>query len=162
MENPNSSSLQDLELKLLDRGEKFSQKQEVLEVVQAIYDRSKIVDNFLYELKSEGYEPYFRGGYLKMTQSAIIALQPSGLTSVSWRKRTSKLKSKPNNSKSLQASGNPKVRIESNMLKLKGRFWMIAMIRIQIQKQRKMKKIRMIYKMIIQNWKTLMMTSSGC
>lgn len=54
--------LSDPELKLQDREGKLSQKQELLETVQTVFDRSKSVDNFLSELKSEGYNSYSRGG----------------------------------------------------------------------------------------------------
>lgn len=54
--------LSDPELKLQDREGKLSQKQELLETVQTVYDRSKSLDNFLSELKSEGYKSYSRGG----------------------------------------------------------------------------------------------------
>ncbi|MBK6545767.1 MAG: relaxase/mobilization nuclease domain-containing protein [Saprospiraceae bacterium] len=54
--------LTDPELKLQDREGKLSQKQELLETVQTVYSRSKSLDNFLSELKSEGYNSYSRGG----------------------------------------------------------------------------------------------------
>lgn len=57
-----SVQLTDQEYGLLNPDRKFSQKQELLETVQAVYDRSKSVDNFLSELKSEGYDTYIRGG----------------------------------------------------------------------------------------------------
>lgn len=43
---------------------KLSQKQQVLETVEAVYNRSKSLDDFLSQLKSEGCEPYYRGGNL--------------------------------------------------------------------------------------------------
>ncbi|MGB5024437.1 MAG: relaxase/mobilization nuclease domain-containing protein, partial [Saprospiraceae bacterium] len=54
--------LTDPELKLQDRNGKLSQKQELLETVQTVYSKSKSLDNFLSELKSEGYNSYSRGG----------------------------------------------------------------------------------------------------
>ncbi len=54
--------LSDPELKLQDREGKLSQKQELLETVQTVFGRSKSIDNFLSELKSEGYNTYSRGG----------------------------------------------------------------------------------------------------
>ncbi|MBK9721965.1 MAG: relaxase/mobilization nuclease domain-containing protein [Saprospiraceae bacterium] len=54
--------LSDPELKLLDRQGKLSHKQELLETVQTVYSKSKSLDNFLSELKSEGYNSYSRGG----------------------------------------------------------------------------------------------------
>ena len=54
--------LSDPELKLQDREGKLSQKQELFETVQTVYSRSKSLDNFLSELKSEGYNSYSRGG----------------------------------------------------------------------------------------------------
>ncbi len=54
--------LSDPELKLQDREGELSQKQELLETVQTVFDRSKSIDNFLSELKSEGYNSYSRGG----------------------------------------------------------------------------------------------------
>ncbi len=50
------------ELKLQDWEGKLSQKQQLLETVQTVYSRSKSLDNFLSELKSEGYNTYSRGG----------------------------------------------------------------------------------------------------
>jgi hypothetical protein len=50
------------ELKLQDWERKLSQKQELLETVQTVYSRSKSLDNFLSELKSEGINSYSRGG----------------------------------------------------------------------------------------------------
>ena len=47
--------LTDPEQKLQDREGKLSQKQVLLETVQTVYSRSKSLDNFLSELKSEGY-----------------------------------------------------------------------------------------------------------
>jgi hypothetical protein len=43
---------------------KVSQKQELLETAEALYSKSKSLNDFLSQLKSEGYEPYFRGGQL--------------------------------------------------------------------------------------------------
>ncbi|MBL7821295.1 MAG: relaxase/mobilization nuclease domain-containing protein [Saprospiraceae bacterium] len=54
--------LSDPELKLQDREGKLSQKQELLETVQTVFDRTKSLDNFLSELKSEGIKTYDRGG----------------------------------------------------------------------------------------------------
>lgn len=54
--------LTDPELKLQDREGKLSQKQELFETVQTVYSRSKSLYNFLFELKSEGYNSYNRGG----------------------------------------------------------------------------------------------------
>ncbi len=54
--------LSDPELKLQDREGKLSQKQVLLETVQTVYSRSKSLDNFLSELKSEGINSYSRGG----------------------------------------------------------------------------------------------------
>lgn len=54
--------LSDPELKLQDREGKLSQKQGLLETVETVYSRSKSVDNFLSELKSEGINTYDRGG----------------------------------------------------------------------------------------------------
>ena len=54
--------LTDPEQKLQDREGKLSQKQVLLETVQTVYSRSKSLDNFLSELKSEGYNSYSRGG----------------------------------------------------------------------------------------------------
>jgi len=54
--------LNDLEKSLQISDRKLSQNKEVLETVQAVFDRSKSVDNFLSELKSEGYATYMRGG----------------------------------------------------------------------------------------------------
>jgi len=54
--------LTDPELKLQDREGKLSQKHTLLESVQTVFDRSKSLDNFLSELKSEGYMSYIRGG----------------------------------------------------------------------------------------------------
>ncbi len=54
--------LSDPEQKLQDREGKLSQKQELLQTVETIYNRSKSVDNFLSELKSEGINTYHRGG----------------------------------------------------------------------------------------------------
>ncbi|MBK7359032.1 MAG: relaxase/mobilization nuclease domain-containing protein [Saprospiraceae bacterium] len=54
--------LSDPELKLQDREGKLSQKQGLLETVETVYSRSKSLDNFLSELKSEGYNSYIRGG----------------------------------------------------------------------------------------------------
>lgn len=54
--------LSDPELKLQDREGKLSQKQGLLETVETVYSRSKSVDNFLSELKSEGIKTYNRGG----------------------------------------------------------------------------------------------------
>ncbi|MBK7800058.1 MAG: relaxase/mobilization nuclease domain-containing protein [Saprospiraceae bacterium] len=54
--------LTDPDLKLQDREGKLSQKQELFENVQTVYSRSKSLDNFLSELKSEGYNSYSRGG----------------------------------------------------------------------------------------------------
>lgn len=50
----------DKNLQISDR--KLSQNQDVLEIVRMVFDRSKSVDNFLSELKSEGYNTYMRGG----------------------------------------------------------------------------------------------------
>ncbi len=57
-----SVQLNDLEKNLQISDRKLSQNQEVLETVQTVFDRSKSVDNFLSELKSEGYATYTRGG----------------------------------------------------------------------------------------------------
>ena len=54
--------LSDPELKLQDREGKLSQKQELLETVQTVFDRSKSIDNFFSELKSGGIKTYDRGG----------------------------------------------------------------------------------------------------
>lgn len=54
--------LSDPELKLQDRERKLSQKQVLLETVQAVFNRSKSIDNFLSGLKSEGVNTYDRGG----------------------------------------------------------------------------------------------------
>jgi hypothetical protein len=54
--------LSDPELKLQDREGKLSQKQGLLETVETVYSRSKSLDNFLSELKSEGVNTYYRGG----------------------------------------------------------------------------------------------------
>lgn len=54
--------LSDQEQKLQDREGKLSQKQGFLETVQTVFDRSKSIDNFLSELKTEGYNTYNRGG----------------------------------------------------------------------------------------------------
>lgn len=54
--------LSDPELKLQDREGKLSQKQGLLETVETVYSRSKSIDNFLSELKSEGIKTYDRGG----------------------------------------------------------------------------------------------------
>ncbi|MFZ1424803.1 MAG: relaxase/mobilization nuclease domain-containing protein [Saprospiraceae bacterium] len=43
---------------------KLSQKQQILETVEAVYSKSKSLDDFLSQLKSEGYEPYYRAGNL--------------------------------------------------------------------------------------------------
>ncbi|MBK8954992.1 MAG: relaxase/mobilization nuclease domain-containing protein [Saprospiraceae bacterium] len=59
-----NTQLTDQEQGLLNMDRKLSQKQELLETIQAVYDSSKSVDNFLSELKSKGYEPYYRGGRL--------------------------------------------------------------------------------------------------
>lgn len=54
--------LSDPELKLQDREGKLSQKQGLLETIQTVFDRTKSLDNFLSELKSEGFKTYDRGG----------------------------------------------------------------------------------------------------
>lgn len=54
--------LSDPEQKLQDREGKLSQKQELKQRVEVIYNRSKSVDNFLSELNSEGINTYDRGG----------------------------------------------------------------------------------------------------
>lgn len=54
--------LPDPELKLQDREGKLSQMQGLLETVETVYSRSKSLDNFLSELKSEGIKTYDRGG----------------------------------------------------------------------------------------------------
>lgn len=54
--------LSDPGLKLQDREGKLSQKQGLLETVQTVFDRSKSLDNFLSQLKSEGIKTYDRGG----------------------------------------------------------------------------------------------------
>ena len=43
---------------------KSSQKQQILETVEGVYNKSKSLDDFLSQLKSEGCEPYYRGGNL--------------------------------------------------------------------------------------------------
>lgn len=43
---------------------KLSQKQQILETVESVYSKSKSLDDFLSQLKSGGYEPYYRGGNL--------------------------------------------------------------------------------------------------
>lgn len=60
----NSQKLQhsDPEQKLQDREGKLSQKQELLQTVEEVFNHSKSVDNFLSELKSEGINTYDRGG----------------------------------------------------------------------------------------------------
>jgi len=50
------------ELKQQDWEVKLSQKQQLLETIQTVYSRSKSLDNFLSELKSEGINSYSRGG----------------------------------------------------------------------------------------------------
>ncbi|MCC6816170.1 MAG: relaxase/mobilization nuclease domain-containing protein [Saprospiraceae bacterium] len=57
-----SVQLNDLEKNLQNSDRKLSQNQEVLKTVQTVFERSKSVDNFLSELKSEGYATYTRGG----------------------------------------------------------------------------------------------------
>ena len=54
--------LTDPELKLQDRERKLSEKQGLFQTVETVYIRSKSVDNFLSELKSEGVNTYNRGG----------------------------------------------------------------------------------------------------
>jgi len=52
------------DLKFQNRGEQPSQKQQILEATDKLYSRSKSLDHFLSQLKSKGYEPYYRGGQL--------------------------------------------------------------------------------------------------
>ncbi|MBK7233825.1 MAG: hypothetical protein IPH93_16580 [Saprospiraceae bacterium] len=54
--------LSDPEQKIQDREGKLSKKQELFQIVETVFNRSKSVDNFLAELKSEGYNSYNRGG----------------------------------------------------------------------------------------------------
>ncbi|MBK6354290.1 MAG: relaxase/mobilization nuclease domain-containing protein [Saprospiraceae bacterium] len=54
--------LSDPELKLQDWEGKLSEKQELFQTVETVYNQSKSVDNFLSELKSEGINSYSRGG----------------------------------------------------------------------------------------------------
>jgi len=54
--------LTDPEQKLQYREGKLSKKQELFQIVETVFNRSKSVDNFLSELKSEGYNSYSRGG----------------------------------------------------------------------------------------------------
>ncbi len=54
--------LSDPELKLQDPEGKLSEKQGLFQTVETVYNRSKSVDNFLSELKSEGINTYDRGG----------------------------------------------------------------------------------------------------
>ncbi|MBK9220682.1 MAG: relaxase/mobilization nuclease domain-containing protein [Saprospiraceae bacterium] len=58
------SQLTEKEHQLQSREGKLSQKQQILETVEAVYNKSKSKDDFLSQLKSEGYEPYYRGGNL--------------------------------------------------------------------------------------------------
>lgn len=51
-------------LKLQDHKGKLSQNQQILETVESVYSKSKSLDDFLSQLKSEGFEPYYRGGNL--------------------------------------------------------------------------------------------------
>ncbi|MBK8404222.1 MAG: relaxase/mobilization nuclease domain-containing protein [Saprospiraceae bacterium] len=54
--------LSDPELKLQVWQGKLSEKQELFQTVETVYNQSKSVDNFLSELKSEGINSYSRGG----------------------------------------------------------------------------------------------------
>lgn len=52
------------EHQLQTREGKLSQKQELLHIMETVYEKSKSLDHFLIQLKSEGYDPYYRGGKL--------------------------------------------------------------------------------------------------
>jgi hypothetical protein len=52
------------EFQLQIREGKLSQKQQILETTEAVYSKSKSKDDFLSQLKSEGFELYYRGGKL--------------------------------------------------------------------------------------------------
>lgn len=43
------------------RAANLSQKQQIIETTETLYSKSKSIDHFLSQLKSEGYEPYYRG-----------------------------------------------------------------------------------------------------
>jgi len=52
------------DLKFKNPAEKPSQKQQILEATEKLYSKSKSLDHFLSQLKSKGFEPYYRGGQL--------------------------------------------------------------------------------------------------
>ena len=56
--------LTEKEHQLQTRGGKLSQKQQVVQAVETLYNQSRSLDHFLFQLQSEGYEPYSRGGKL--------------------------------------------------------------------------------------------------
>lgn len=52
------------EHQLQKREGKLSNKQQLLQTIETVYEKSKSLDHFLVQLKSEGYDPYYRGGKL--------------------------------------------------------------------------------------------------
>lgn len=47
-----------------NREGKLSHKQQLLQTLETVYEKSKSLDHFLVQLKSEGIDPYYRGGRL--------------------------------------------------------------------------------------------------
>lgn len=56
--------LTEKEHQVQSREGKLSQTQQILETTETLYSKSKSLDHFLTQLKSEGYEPYYRGDKL--------------------------------------------------------------------------------------------------
>lgn len=54
----------EIEHQLQNREGKLSHKQQVIQSMETVYEKSKSLDQFLVQLKSEGYNAYYRGGKL--------------------------------------------------------------------------------------------------